>query len=295
MKIVITGSLGHISKPLTEELLQQKHLVTVISSNPEKQKDIEALGAKAAIGSLEDPAFLTTTFTGTDAVYCMEPPSNFQNDDLEFWIRIGKVYEQSILQSGVKHVVHLSSIGAHTNKGVGILRYHYEVENILRQLPADVAISFLRPVGFYYNLFAFIPGIKSRGVISTNHHLEYKEPWVSPVDIAAVAAEEIIQDFSGRKIRYIASDELTSDETASILGDAIGQPGLKWVAVTDEQLTNGMIAAGIHPKAAQGLTEMNASRRNGVLYEDYFKNKPILGKVKLEDFAKEFAAVYNKQ
>jgi len=43
------------------------------------------------------------------------------------------------------------------------------------------------------------------------------------------------------------------------------------------------------------LTEMNASRRNGVLHEDYFKNKPILGKVKLEDFAKEFAAVYNKQ
>jgi len=41
---------------------------------------------------------------------------------------------------------------------------------------------------------------------------------------------------------------------------------------------NGMIAAGINPKAAPGLTEMNASRRNGVLYEDDFRNKPTPAK-----------------
>jgi nucleoside-diphosphate-sugar epimerase len=32
MKIVVTGSLGNISKPLTKELVQKKHSVTVISS-----------------------------------------------------------------------------------------------------------------------------------------------------------------------------------------------------------------------------------------------------------------------
>ena len=45
MKITITGSLGNISKPLTIELVQKGHAVTVISSNPERQKQIEALGA----------------------------------------------------------------------------------------------------------------------------------------------------------------------------------------------------------------------------------------------------------
>lgn len=54
MKIVITGSLGHISKPLAEQLVQQGHNITVISSKPGKQKDIQALGAVAAIGSIED-------------------------------------------------------------------------------------------------------------------------------------------------------------------------------------------------------------------------------------------------
>jgi len=28
--------------------------------------------------------------------------------------------------------------------------------------------------------------------------------------------------------------------------------------------------------------------------EDYYRNKPVLGKIKATDFAKEFAAAYNK-
>jgi NAD dependent epimerase/dehydratase family enzyme len=43
MKIVITGSLGNISKPLTEVLIQNRHSITVITSNVDKQKEIEAL------------------------------------------------------------------------------------------------------------------------------------------------------------------------------------------------------------------------------------------------------------
>jgi nucleoside-diphosphate-sugar epimerase len=59
MKIIVTGSLGHISKPLTEQLISQGHIVTVISSSENRTNEIEALGAKAAIGSLEDAAFVT--------------------------------------------------------------------------------------------------------------------------------------------------------------------------------------------------------------------------------------------
>ena len=71
MKVVITGSLGHIGKPLTQELVQQGHSVTVISSKPEKQKDIEVLGATAAMGSLEDVNFLVETIKGENAINTM--------------------------------------------------------------------------------------------------------------------------------------------------------------------------------------------------------------------------------
>lgn len=298
MKIVVTGSLGHISKPLTEDLVKKGHDVTVISSKPERYQAIKALGAKAAIGTVENVDFLTETFKGADAVYTMIPPGNYTNPNLDIQVQVrkaGNIYKQAIGQSGVKRVVQLSSIGAHMNEGNGILSVYYTLEGILNTLPSDVSITFMRPVGFYYNLYGFIDSIKTQGVIATNYGGDNKKPWVSPIDIASAVAEEITTPLKGRKIRYVASEEISSNEIAHILGAAIGKPDLKWVVIPDEQLLNGMIAAGINPEIAKGLVEMNASGQTGVLYEDYYRNRPALGKVKMTDFAKEFAVVYNQE
>jgi len=300
MKIIVTGSLGHISKPLTKELVQKGHKVTVISSKPERKIDIEALGAKAAIGTMEDVDFLSATFEGADVVYVMEAlgANNFFDQHLSLRDAISRIahnYRKAIQESGVKHVVHLSSIGAHTDKGNGILAFHYDAENILKQLPDDVSIKFMRPVGFYYNMFAFIQTIKTQNVIVSNYGGDDKEPWVSPLDIAAVIVDEIEKPFAGREIRYIASDEVSPNEVAKILGETIGKSDLKWMAVPDEQFLNGLLTAGMNPQIAKDFVEMNASRRGGILYQDYYRNKPILGKVKTTDFAKEFATVYHQK
>ncbi len=258
MKITVTGSLGNISRPLTEELVQKGHTVTVISSKPERKKEIEALGATAAIGSMEDADFLSATFKGADVVYVMETAGagNFMDPNFDLMAAISKIgnnYKQAIEASGVKRVVHLSSIGAHTDKNNGLLAFHYSVENILKQLPKDVSIKFMRPVGFYYNMFEFIRTIKTQGAIISNYGGDDKEPWVSPLDIAAVIAEEMEKPFEGRTIRYIASDEVSPNEVANILGEAIGKPDLKWIAIPDEQMLNGMIAAGMDPNIAKGM------------------------------------------
>lgn len=299
MKITVTGSLGHISKPLAQELVQKGHSVTVISHNAERQKEIEALGAKAAIGSIEDLNFLTSTFTGADAVYVMTPPVPFFNHAFNpepYYRKLGNNYAQAIQQSGVKRVVHLSSIGAHLDSGTGFILYSaHNVENILKELPENVAITFLRPVGLYYNLFATINAIKKQGVIATNYGGDDKVLLVSPIDVADAIADEITRSFPGRRIRYIASEELTSNEVAGILGEAIGKPDLKWITVSNEQYQKNLEAIGMAPQLAADMVEMNAATHTGKLYEDYYCNKPTLGKVKLKDFAKEFAAMYHRE
>lgn len=298
MKIIVTGSLGHISKPLTDELVQKGHTVTVISSKPEKQKEIEALGATAAIGKVEDVDFLTTIFTGADAVYTMVPPNNYfdPNFDLTAYCnRIANNYSEAITKAGIKRLVHLSSVGAHLEKDSGLILAHHNVEMILDKL-SDVAITFMRPVGFYYNLLSFIPMIKNTGRIASNFGADDDLVWVSPIDIAAAVAEELQTPLTGRKVRYVVSDELTGNETASILGAAIGKPDLEWILISNEQMQAGLEANGMNPQIAAGMAEMYASQHNGALTEDYYRNKPaVIGKVKLKDFAKDFAAVYNQK
>ena len=315
MKIIVTGSLGNISKPLVQELIQKGHTVTVISSKSDKQAAIEALGATAAIGSIEDVPFLTHTFTGADAVYCMLPPFSYVDPNLDTMAttrrQIGN-YVQAIRASGVKQVVHLSSIGAHLEKGNGVLAFHNLAERLFRELPDEVIIKHMRPVGFYTNLYDFKDSIKGqgflglfltlrfsgilsaitgkRGVIAANYGADDKNPWVSPIDIAAAIAEELTSPFVKRMVRYVASEELTCNEIAQILGEAIGKPYLKWALMSDKDMLSGLKMFGIPESRAQGIVEMNAGLHSGLLNEDYYRNRPVLGKVKLRDFAKEFAA-----
>lgn len=297
-KIIITGSLGNIGKPLTTLLAQNGHQVTVISRNTDRQNEIESLGASAAIGSIDDIPFLIETFKGADVVFLMEAMDrelmfdpNF--DIIEAYSKIADNYKQAIEQSGVKKAIHLSSIGAHTTEGNGVLSMHYHAEQILNELPDDVVVKFMRPVGFFSNLYRNIQSIKD-GVIISNYSGDAVQPWVSPSDIAFAIAKEIESPFINRTKRYIASEEISGNEIAKILGEAIGNPELKWMEISDEQLLNGMLSAGMNEQIARGFIEMQAAQGNGTLYQDYYENEPALSQTKFIDFAKEFAKAYKQ-
>lgn len=300
MKIVTTGSLGNIGKPLVQKLVQNGHSVTVISSNPERKGSIEEISAQTAIGTMEEIDFLTETFKDADVVYLMEAVGQNMMFDPNFDIikaysNIVKNYKQAIIRSGVKKVVHLSSVGAHTTEGNGVLSMHYYAEQILNELPNDVSIKFIRPVGFYTNIYRFMKSIKENGTIVMNYGGDKKEPWVSPLDIAATIYEEMEKPFVGRSIRYVASEEISPKEIAHQLGKAIGNPDLKWVSISSEELLDGMLKMGMNHQIAKGFIDMQSAQGDGSLYEDYYKNEPVLGKIKFADFAIGFAKEFNKQ
>lgn len=291
MKIVVTGSLGHIGKPLTQILTENSYTVTVISSNPGRKASIEALGATAAIGSVNDIDFLTAAFTGADAVYCMVPPDFKQQDQIAYYINTGNNYAKAIQQSGVKHAILLSSYGAHLEKGTGFITGSHKMEKIFNDLN-NVALTHIRAGYFYYNLFGFINMIKTAGFIGANYGGDDKLALVAPADIAAVIAASIKTRESG--IRYAASDEKTCNEIAGILGDAIGKPDLEWKVLTSEQMQQGLEKNGLPAPIAANLVELGAAIHSGDMLGDYELHKPLLGKIKIEDFASEFAHVYHK-
>ncbi|UOG77530.1 NAD(P)H-binding protein (plasmid) [Hymenobacter tibetensis] len=292
MKIVVTGSVGHISKPLTQALVAQGHAVTVISSQPDRHADIEALGARAAIGSLEDPDFLTTTFTGADSVYAMVPPAMSAPDVLAYYRSLGHSYAQAIQRAGVRRVVHLSSWGADLSEGTGFILGSHQVEGILNEL-SDVALTHLRAGSFYYNLYGFVGMIKHAGFIASNYGDEDVVVLAAPVDIAAAAAEELTTTTTGITVRYVASDERTATDIARVLGQAIGRPDLKWITLSDDQTKQGLEQSGLPTHLAASYVELGASIHNGAMRQGYLQNPPRqLGNVKIEDFANEFAAAF---
>jgi len=305
MKVIVTGSLGNISKPLAETLVAKGHQVTVVSSDKKKEAAIEALGATPAIGSISDVKFLTDTFKDADAVYAMIPLS-FTEPDLGGYLRrMAQNYVQALKQAGTKRVVLLSGWAADLTQGEN-------VEDVFDEL--KTALTIMRPAVFYTNFYQSIDLIKGKGLIGKlltlrylglgalitgktgllmgNYGGEDRIVFVSPKDIADAVAEELLLHPEKKMIRYVGSEEMTCNEAAKIIGAAVGKPWLKWVLLSDKEMLQGLKMAKVPEKLAATLVEMQAAMHSGKALENFHRNKPQMGKTKLADFAKEFAKHY---
>jgi uncharacterized protein YbjT (DUF2867 family) len=292
MKIIVTGSLGNTAKPLVQQLIAEGHDITVISSSNSKKTEIESLGAKAAIGSINDLDFLTKTFEGADAVFAMTPPIMGENNIIENTVKAGKNYAEAVKKTGVKRIVMLSSVGADSPVDNGPIAGLHHIEKLYNELE-NTSVTFLRAGYFYINFFNDIPLIKNAGIIGGNYSGDISIPLVHPNDIAKAAAEELVKNSTGKSVRYIVSDARKASDFASVLGAAIGNSELPWVEFTDEQSLDGMKQAGLPEEMAHLYVEMGKGIRTGVVQADIIEHgSPVDGKIKLEEFAKEFASKY---
>jgi uncharacterized protein YbjT (DUF2867 family) len=295
MNYVITGGAGNVSAPLVKNLLAAGKQVTVIGRNAGNLNELIQAGATAAIGSVEDVDFLTKAFNNADAAYTMIPPK-FETENWKKYVAsVAENYAAAIKASKIKHVVNLSSVGAHLPDGAGPISAFFYAERALNSVEG-VSVLHLRPSFFYQNLLASIPLVKNAGIIGSNFSIsDNKFPLVDPTDIAQVAFQELVNlEFRGNSFRYIASDEVSTDSIAQAIGNAIGKPDLKWVMFSDgDALQEMMSRAGLSREIAKNLTQMHAALNVGSVTEDYWQKKPLaLGKVKLADFANVFSRFY---
>jgi NAD(P)H dehydrogenase (quinone) len=191
------------------------------------------------------------------------------------------------------------------------------VEDLFTEL-TDVSVTIMRPGSFYTNFYFSMDLIKGKGFIGKYLTLRYsgllallrgrtgllmgnyggddKIVFVSPKDIAEAVAEELINPPTEKvKIHYVGSEEMTCNEAAKIIGTAIGKPYLKWVLISDKQMLQGLKMAKMPQELAETMVEMQSVMHSGAPLKNFHQNNPKMGKVKLTDFAKEFAVVYNQK
>jgi uncharacterized protein YbjT (DUF2867 family) len=291
MKITTAESIGNVGKPLVKLLVAAGHDVKVITSNPERSVFIEELGAKAAVGSISDPEFLIEAFTGAEAVFTMTPPAMGTNI-VENIAAAGRAYAKAIQSAGVQRVVMLSSIGADLAAGTGPIQGVHRLEETFKQLQ-NVDLAILRAGYFYYNFFRDIPMIRNKHVLINNYNGLDKLPFAHPEDIASAIAEELQSSGSGMAVKYIVSDIINGDEVVATLGQAIGMADLRWITVSDAELQQGMLTAGLPKELAGLLTEMGQATREGLITQDFFASgAEVTGKTKLANFAAAFRSKY---
>ncbi len=256
MSYIVVGATGHTSKIVAEKLLAAGKNVTVMGRNAETLKPFTDKGAKPSIGSLEDRAYLEEAFKGKNAAYVLLPPNFGVKNFREYQKTIGVNLADAIKAGNVKYVVFLSSTGAHLGSGAGVVDGLGDFEKMLAQIP-DLNVKILRPGFFYYNFFGQIPTLKAAGILGSNYDGNVVIPFADVSDIGNIAAEEMLNlNFTGQTVRYIASEEMTSQQATTILGKAIGKPDLQWVRFPDDQMKAGLLQAGLNESLVDGYVEL---------------------------------------
>ena len=292
---VVMGATGHIGHVLAEKLLEKGHKVRALGRDAKKLSALKAKGAETLSPAFDDAKALAAAFKGADGAFTMIPPNYSVEDYPAYQDKSGEAIATAIRDSGVKTVVSLSSVGAGEPSGTGPITALHHQEKRLNQLSA-VKVLHLRPTAFMENHFWSIPVIKSMGLSGSAAPGDYPLPTVATKDIAAKAAELLdkaafkhqeVFEFSGPR-------EYTNNEVTAAIGKAIGKPDLKYVQFSYDDVKKGMLQNGMPPKSVEMMLEMYKAGNEGKIHPTQEFTAEHRGKTTIEEFAKDFTAVYKQ-
>jgi uncharacterized protein YbjT (DUF2867 family) len=291
--IVITGASGKTGSAVAEALIAKGQKVRVIGRDAAKLKDFTAKGAEAAVGDLGDRAFVTKALIGSEAVYALIPPNFGVTDFRAYQKQIGESIVAAIKGSGVRHVVHLSSQGAHLPDRTGPIVGLHDQEERLNRLDG-VDVLHLRPTYFMENLLMNIDLIKKMNIMGSAIQGNVKFAMIAAKDIGAYASERLMRrDFSGKSVRdLLGQRDLSLDEAAAVIGKKLGKPDLKYMAFPYDDAEKGMVAMGLTPDLSRLYIEMSKALNDGLFAVSIPRTRENTTPTSIEEFADIFARIY---
>lgn len=261
---VITGATGNTGNIVARTLLGLDQKVRAIGRSAERLSSLVNEGAEAFVADVRNREELARAFTDARAVFVMIPPSSTSADYRQDQREISDALSGALADARVEHAVSLSSIGADKRAGTGPIAGLHELEEKLNQIEG-LNVLHLRPTYFMENTLPQIGIIKMFGMAAGPLKADLKIPMIATRDIGAAAARALLSlDFNGHQTRELLGQrDLTMNEVASILGNAIGKTDLKYLAVPPEQVRMGLVQQGVSGNVADLILELGNALNTG--------------------------------
>jgi uncharacterized protein YbjT (DUF2867 family) len=262
--IVITGATGNTGRPAAEALLAKGEKVRAVGRDAGRLGALVAKGAEAFVGSVQDIAAMTKALEGATAAYLMFPVDMTQPDLRAYQERISVVYAAALEKTHVPYVVTLSSIGASLEKGTGPIVGLHNLEQKLNRI-AGLNVLHLRPASFMENLLMSMGPIRTMGMLPGAFDGDKPMAMVACKDIGQYAATRLqARDFSRHSTQELLGPrDVTMKEVASIVGKAIGKPGLSYTKMPLIVLEPALVQMGMPMSTAALITEMWEAEKEG--------------------------------
>jgi uncharacterized protein YbjT (DUF2867 family) len=264
---VVLGPTGHTGSVVAETLLNQGQSVRVVVRTPEKGASWKAKGTEVAVASYEDRAAITKALTGAQGVYLLSPPNYAASAWLEEQRRVIDQAAQAVKESGIAHVVFLSSEGAQLPEGTGPILAERDAEARLGAVAKNV--TFLRPAYFFENWAPVLGVAKEQGLLPTFIPPDMKIPMISTQDIGRIAAEQLMAGPRGHQVLELSGPESYSPgQVAAALSQLFKRPVTAQLAPLSE-VAPTFKSFGFSDEAAALFEEMYRGFANGSIVYEY--------------------------
>ncbi|MBC8102029.1 MAG: NAD(P)H-binding protein [Cytophagales bacterium] len=291
--ITVMGATGQVGKQIVGHLLEKGEPVRALGRSEAKLAELRSAGAEALAGDANDADFLTHAFRGADAVFAMLPHDPYTPGYDVLQDKLGKTVVKAIEDADVRHAVCLSSVGADLPSGTGFIASLYAQEQGLGAL-VGTSVLILRPGYFFENFYVSLETIRNEGGIADTIPPGVRIPMIATRDIAHAAAHALIaRDWSGIVVRELLGPrDLSLAEVANLLGERIGKPDLAYVQISDSEMTEALMGAGIAADFAALSIETNHALSDGTIRSREGRTPENTTSTTFEEFAFELARAY---
>jgi NAD(P)H dehydrogenase (quinone) len=263
--LLVTGAAGHLGRRVIAHLLESLHVspgrIVAATRSPEKLADLAARGIDVRRLDFDDPGTLGPALAGVDRMLLVS------TDALD---RPGRRLEQhqaaveAARRAGVKHVVYTSMPNPESSL-VLFAPDHLGTEQALAA--SGIGWTILRNNWYMENLFMALPAALASGQWHTAA-ADGRVGYVAREDCARVAAAvlaaEATEEHTGERYDVTGAESFTVEQVAAAVREITGRP-LAVVPVSDEQLQQGLLAAGVPEFLAPLLVSFDANIRAGKL------------------------------
>lgn len=262
----ITGASGNTGGVVAETLLSKGAKVRVIGRNAGHLSELVAKGAEAFVADATNADAMAKAFDGASGVYVMVPPSPANPDVRAYQETVSDALVSALRKASVTRAVVLSSFGADKPDKTGPVVGLHNLEQKLNGIDGLNAV-YLRAGYFMENLLPQVEVIRNFGFMAGPLRPDLAVPMIATRDIGAAAAAILEKaDFSGKQSRELLGQrDLDYREAASVIGKAIGKPGLGYMQLPAQQLKPALTQMGMSASFADLLLEMAESLNSGYM------------------------------
>lgn len=259
----ITGVTGHVGGAAARELLARGEPVRAVVRNAARGADWSGAGAEVSVADFGDRAALAEAFRGCRGAFVMLPTDPAATDADAHHRGLADSIAGAVLDSGVAHVVMLSSIGAELAEGTGPIRWLHHMENRLRE--TGVPLTAIRAAHFQEKVETVLDAATGAGVYPVfGASADVPVPMVATRDIGGLVAASLTAPAEAGEIIDLDGHEYSERQVAEELAAVLGRP-LTVVTVPRPAWVGTMVEGGVPPHLAEELAGLYDADQRGVL------------------------------